>query len=245
MYEKAIQSGQPPETMTLLPQGFHSPATLNLPTAEQKRALRRRLGLPIDAPILLSVGTLSAVHKRMDYVIREIASVEPSIRPFLLLLGQRDADTPAIEQLAMNELGPDGCRLMTVKREQMDDFYAAADSFALASLSEGFGRVQCEAMAHGLNCLAHDCPPARYVLGETGKFANFTQPGALAALVRTEFLSLPDESERRRIHRSVRDRFSWTMLADEYSRMIRQCAWPSTADAPMPIVHPAEALSTN
>jgi 1,2-diacylglycerol 3-alpha-glucosyltransferase len=245
MYDKAIQGGQPRETMTLLPQGFHTPATLDLPTAEQKRAIRLRHGLPPDARILLSVGMLTAVHKRMDYVIREVAAVERSIRPFLLLLGQRDADTPAIEQLAMRELGPDGCKLMTVKREQMDDFYAAADCFTLGSLAEGFGRVQCEAMAHGLTCLANDCPPAKYVLGDAGKLANFTQPGALAGLVRAEFLSPPKQADRERIHRSVRDRFSWTVLAEEYSRMIRRCAHPSVAAAQLPNVDPTEALGAN
>ena len=48
-----------------------------------------QLGLPANSVIALSVGAISSVHKRMDYVVREIASMSFP-RPFLLLVGQID-----------------------------------------------------------------------------------------------------------------------------------------------------------
>ena len=38
-----------------------------------RRALRERLGLPADRPVVLSVGWISRAHKRMDYVVEEVA----------------------------------------------------------------------------------------------------------------------------------------------------------------------------
>src|SRR5262249_4595030 len=57
---------------------------------------RARHGIPADAFVVISVGTICYWHKRMDYVIREIA---PLRDVYLVVVGQESADTPAIQAL--------------------------------------------------------------------------------------------------------------------------------------------------
>ena len=129
-----------------------------------RRALRERLALPADRPVVLSVGWISRAHKRMDYVVEEVARL-PAPRPFLMLLGAMDRSSDEIIRLAHERLGPDGFAARSVPYHEVAHYYAAADCFVLASLSEGFGRVFLEALAHGLPVIAHEHPVMRYVLG--------------------------------------------------------------------------------
>ena len=101
-------------------------------------------------------------HKRMDYVIREVARMAQP-RPHLDILGER-WQAEAVEESARAELGSDGATLRTVPREQLVDYYDAADAFILASLREGFGLVYIEALGRGLTCVAHDTPHTRDLL---------------------------------------------------------------------------------
>ena len=189
---------------------------------EERAALRERLGLPRDARIVLSAGAINR-QKGMDRLVEEVASM-PEPRPFLLLAGQQEADTPAIRRLAQERLGPGGHDIRTVAPDEMADLYRAADAFVLASLFESFGRVLVEAQSHGLPCLAHDYPVMAWVLGDEGDVADLTQPGAVARWLADG--DATDRSSERclRRHESAYSRFSWAMLADRYARMLREVA---------------------
>jgi 1,2-diacylglycerol 3-alpha-glucosyltransferase len=70
--EEAIAAGEPPEKHFMVPYGIHVPGAPALDPAA-KRALRQQLGLPLDRPVVLSVGWIARQHKRMHYVIEEVA----------------------------------------------------------------------------------------------------------------------------------------------------------------------------
>jgi 1,2-diacylglycerol 3-alpha-glucosyltransferase len=219
--ELALEAGMAPERQTVLPYALSIPDRLDPPSAAARAELRRGLRLPIDRTILLSAGAINAGHKRMDYLVREVAALGEG-RPFLLLLGARDAETPAVLKLAEELLGPEGFTARTVPLHEMAGYYRVADAFALASLIEGFGLVYAEALAHGLPVLAHDFPTARFVLAGLGKLGDLTRPGALAE----QFAELgeADSVERRgrERHQSVHERFSWSALLPRYVEMIRR-----------------------
>lgn len=220
--EFTVARGEPRERQVLLPLGVAMPDAPTNPSSEARAELRGRLGLPPDRMVVLSAGAVNR-QKRMDYAIEEIASL-PQPRPYLLLAGQQEDQTPAIRRLAEERLGHGGYDIRTVPAAEMADVYRASDVFVLASQWESFGRVLVEAQSHGLPCLAHDYPVMRWVLGEEGDVADLTQRGALAGWVRALGPEAFSEQARRRRHEAAHRRFSWPMLADRYVEMLRAAA---------------------
>jgi glycosyltransferase involved in cell wall biosynthesis len=221
--DAALAAGHDPARQTMLPCGFEFGPVPIPPSTADRTAGRRALGLPDDRAVVLSVGALNRGHKRMDYLIHEVAWL-PEPRPFLVMMGEVESETPAVRATADLLLGPDNYAMRTVPREELDPYYQTADVFALASLREAFGLAYVEAMAHGLPCVAHDAPVTRFVLGDEGIFADLARPGALAQAIRSA-LDLPDTraARARRFH-LVRTRFGWDELAPAYARMMRRGA---------------------
>ena len=218
--QAALERGVPAQKQILLPSGFPIAAKLTTLTPIEKENLQKQLGLP-NSPLLISVGAVNAKRKRMDYVIREVANL-PEPRPYLLLLGQQDAETPQIFALG-KQLLQDRFSIRTVPYREIVNYYRVADAFVFASIYEGLPRVYVEAMSQGLPCLVHDYDVSRFVLEDEGYFADLTVNGNLTKLL-TQVMSEEDLSKRHSRHRSVYERFSWDKLKPRYVDMIQDLA---------------------
>jgi 1,2-diacylglycerol 3-alpha-glucosyltransferase len=229
--DEAFATGEPQAKHLFVPYGINVPTT-EFPELEERKALRRSLGLPVDRPVVLSVGWVAREHKRMDYVIKEVASL-PQPRPFLQLLGAMDDGSRGIVSLGRETLGPDHFGAASVSPAKVADYYRAADVFVLGSLVEGFGRVYLEALSHGLPTIGHRHPVIEYVLGGAGIVGDLSRDGQLTALLERELahlsLATPVEALARR--ESVRERFGWEALRPAYREMFE-----TAASAPMPWV---------
>ncbi|MFN8654067.1 MAG: glycosyltransferase [Gemmatimonadales bacterium] len=230
---EALSAGVPAERQTLLPCGFFFGPPPQPMSMYERSTRRRALGLPVDRPLVLSVGALNRGHKRMDYLVTEVASMGEA-RPFLVLLGEEEDETPAVRALAELLLGSDGFQMRTVPRERMDDYYRAADAFALASLTEAFGLAYVEALAHGLPTIAHDQDVTRFVVGREGVLADLRHPGALAAALRTVLESGDHASDRLHRYEVMRDRFGWPALLPGYLRMLTNAPREAVAPRELP-----------
>ena len=219
---EALEAGESPARHFLVPYGINMILT-PMDDPESKRSLRQRLGLPIGRQVILSVGWISPEHKRMDYVIEEVAKL-PEPRPFLQLLGAMDEKSPEIIDLGNQLLGPENFSVKSVPYEQVGEYYQAADCFVLGSLKEGFGRVYLEALMHGLPVIAHQHPVMEYVVGDAGKLGDLSKEGSLAGMLLEALKISNSESMMRRRWESVRDRFSWPVLALKYAEMFRDVA---------------------
>jgi glycosyltransferase involved in cell wall biosynthesis len=217
--QTALQAGEPIEKHILVPYGIKMDPQLKVLSASEKANLRHKLELPDDLPIILSVAAINKSHKRMDYLIREVAHL-PQPRPYLLMLGQIESESAEIVELANQLLERDRFQIKTVASDQIPDYYQVADVFVLASLGEGFGRVFLEAMSYGLPCLAHDYEVAHFVLKDEGYFGNFELVGSLASLT-SDVLSQDDHGSKLRRHQSVYERFSWDKIHHNYVMMMR------------------------
>lgn len=132
------------------------------PTPEQRRALRARLGIPADARVVISVGALLP-RKGMDRLLRGWARCAPEAGRDLLLLvgpasegeGLRPWYLPHVRELEALAGAPPlaGTVRLVGRVDDLEDWLAAADVFALLSRSEGFGIVIAEALGCGLPCL--------------------------------------------------------------------------------------------
>lgn len=208
---------------TVLPLGFAIPIAFAPTSAEEQWALRERLGLPHSRPLVLSVAALNSHHKRLDYVIEEVAAL-PAPRPFLLMLGQEEEETPGLRKLAAERLGPEGHDFRTVPAHEVASYSRASDVFVLASLAEMQGRALIEAMAAGLPPIAHDYSVTRFALGPEGIYGDLSKRGSLAAILSTPTVFSPDPQRAIARHRYAYENFSWDRLRQRYTTLFRAVA---------------------
>jgi 1,2-diacylglycerol 3-alpha-glucosyltransferase len=222
-YDEAIGAGEPISKHFFVPYGICVPDDPPIVDSLARAQLRAKLGIPQDRPVVLSVGWVSRTHKRMDYVVREVAAL-PEPRPFLQLLGAIDSTSREIVDLATELLGPGGFSARSVPYSEVPNYYRAADIFVLASLAEGFGRVLLEAMMHGLPVVAHRHPVMEYVIGGAGHIDDLSRPGNLAELIGTLLCERANCEAAQARWDSVRNRFSWPVLRPKYREMFVNCA---------------------
>lgn len=126
--------------------------------ADGRQAARRRLGIDPGATVLLFVGRIQPL-KAPDVTLRaaaEMLRLDPSLRERLLVVvcggpsGSGLAQPQSLVTLAA-ELGiTDNVRFVPPQvREQLADYYRAADLVTVPSYSESFGLVAVEAQACG------------------------------------------------------------------------------------------------
>lgn len=155
---------------------------------------RARHGIPADAFVVISVGTLCYWHKRMDYVIREVARV-PGV--YLVIVGQEHPDSPRIRALGRELMG-ERVVFAQLPHHELPQAYAAADVFTLGSLFETFGIVYIEAMAMGLPVVCTNHVNQRSIVKE-GVFIDMKKQGELTeVLARTERGALAELGSRGR-----------------------------------------------
>lgn len=217
---EATTRGEDPARQVVLPHGVRVPAALPPRITGE---VRRALGLPVDRPIVLSVGLLDAETKRMDYLIREMAAL-PAPRPFLCLLGAESLESPSIRALANELLGERNVLIRTVPSEVVSSYYRAADLFMLSSLREGFGLAYVEALAHGLPIVAHNSAVTRYLLNDFATLTDLSTTGAGAHAISSAVAAPVTENERQARHASARARFSWEVLRDRYADLLLRAA---------------------
>lgn len=216
--EQACAGGTAMEKQTLLPYAININEEAITAMFRNKVEWRKRLGLPAAMKVMISVGAVNSHHKRMDYVIREFALL-PASDFFLVLLGQTDADSQGIINLANELLPQHNFIIQQVSSEQVRQYMCVADYFILASLSEGLPRVLPEALSTGLFPIVHDYAVTRQTLGSYGVYRDLQQNGQLVHAIavvdhmgikRAEFLNYAIKT------------YSWDTLLPQYEKMIVQ-----------------------
>jgi 1,2-diacylglycerol 3-alpha-glucosyltransferase len=230
--EYVLRLGADPARHTVLPLGFDIGPELEVATEWERRALRARLGLPVQRTIIISVAALNRHHKRIDYLIEELA-VLPAPRPFLLLTGQPEPETPELVKLARERLGEGNYAFRTVRAQTIPELLRASDLFVLASLVEMQGRALVEAAVAGVECVAHENPVMRYALGEHGIFGDLSRSGELTRLLAAHERGEFGQAGQRRLaaHRHVYECFSWDRLRSRYVELLTELARPANCGA--------------
>lgn len=120
--------------------------------APSKGLLRRRLGLPDDRPVVLSMGNLKPV-KGHDVLLEAIQLLGPAAKLMTLVIAGQDFQNGTLHGWASRHLAGVDVRFVG----QQDDplpWYQAADLFVLPSKWEGMSNALLEAMACGLPVIA-------------------------------------------------------------------------------------------
>ena len=168
--------------VTVIPTGIPRPLMLS------KAEAREAHGISPGARVMLFVGRL-AIEKNLETLLLASALVmrdDPAAR--LVLVGDgphRPAMTALVRELG---IGDRVTFVGAVPRAEVDAYYAAADVFAFASITETQGLVLQEAMSYGLPAVAVSGGGASEAIahGRDG-FVVPNDPAALARAVRTLF----------------------------------------------------------
>lgn len=152
-----------------------------VPSAEA----RSRLGLPADAPVLVTVGGLTE-RKGFHRVIELLPSLRqllPGLRYLVVGGASAEGDWGPRLREQVRDLGLDGVVhfLGPVAPEDLKWVLGAADVFVLATRNEGWANVILEAMACGLPVVTTDVGGNREVVcrPELGTVVPFGEPDAL------------------------------------------------------------------
>ncbi|MEX2027011.1 MAG: glycosyltransferase family 4 protein [Pirellulaceae bacterium] len=166
--------------------------------------LRRELGIPNDAMLVLTAAAIKKHHKRIDYLIHEFAALRsqhPELPVWLMIAGGWESDTDGLMAMG-KELLADRVRfLVRFPRARMPELYRSADLFVLTSLKEMMPIALLEATASGLPCVVHEHPILQWMIGPGGIAGDLSRDGSLAAAVER---LIRDEPARRDLGRLAR-----------------------------------------
>ncbi|MCK4299785.1 MAG: glycosyltransferase family 4 protein, partial [Planctomycetes bacterium] len=172
-----------PQRVRLIPGGTD---TRRFSSEGGKAAARRRLGLPLRRPILLTVRRLVA-RMGLDALLQALPAVLEAVPKALLLVGGTGPLRPRLEELSAR-LGTEAAVrfLGHVASEQLPLYYRAAHLFVLPTRSlEGFGLVTIEALASGTPVVGTPVGGTVEILTglDAGLLAADASPAALAERV--------------------------------------------------------------
>ncbi len=180
------------------------------PLAGKREEMRRTLGIPQNAIVVLTVRRL--VYKNGIDTLIEGANIAVKKNPKIVFLVVGKGPDLNNVQFRTRQLGIENNFRLTgfVKDEDLPFYYNAADFFVLPSKSgEGLPLVALEAMACGLPVIATNVGGIREVLmGDYGKLVPSNQPWLLAKAV-LEFSDMDLSSRRVELRALVEEKFSW------------------------------------
>ena len=146
-----------------------------------KGEARRRLCLPHDVKLILSVST-TLKHKNLPVLLRTFQLVRkrhPTVR--LVRVGAPSPTTLELSTLA-ERLGIADCiTYMKPSNEELAVLYNACDVFVHTSMYEGFGTPLVEAMASGLPVVASNAASIPEVVGDGGIVVDPLDPDGFAS----------------------------------------------------------------
>ena len=193
------------------------------PLDEGERAsVRRELGLPVDAPLVVSVSRL-VPRKGMDTLIRSAARLGRTEPDLVVAIAGSGRDRRRLEGLVASPGAP--VRLLgRVPEELLPGLYGAGDVFAMLCRSrwggleqEGFGIVFLEAAAAGVPQVAGESGGAAEAVAHERTGLVMGRPDAVAQVACTLSDLLGDRERRTEMGREARRRaeaeFSYDVLA--------------------------------
>jgi glycosyltransferase involved in cell wall biosynthesis len=210
----------PVQGIDIVPNGLELPP---MPTACDRAAARRGLGLPEGNALLLFVGRL-VPEKNLPLLMEAVSRLPPSQRPLVWLAGEGPERRRVEAEVARLGLG-DHVRLLG-ERTDTRVLMRAADLLVLPSREEGLSNVLLEAMASGLPVIATAVGGSPELIDDrvTGRLLPSDDAATLAETIAT---LVANADERLRLAAAARaqaeSRFTLGAMVDHTARIYDRC----------------------
>jgi len=183
--ELCSMSGIPPERFVLIPNGVDC-VRFRPPAPGERALVRAKLGLPAELPLTLFVGFFS--REKQPHVLYEAwRRLSGERAGGLVFVGATRSRYHEVDPTLADGIRAAACdagvdaRLTFIERtDEIEEYYRAADIFALPSTREGMPNALLEAMASGLPCVASRLPGVTDWLVEDGVSGVLVTPGDAA-----------------------------------------------------------------
>jgi len=189
-----------------------------------KVALKQKLGIPLDRPVIAYLGLL-ADYQGIPEIIKSAAVLKrDGVRAFFLIMGFPKSES---YQHMADHLGLSDCVLFTGKVQYRDaPRYLSLGDIGISakmSTSEGSGKVL-NYMALSMPVVAFDTPVHREFLAEHGLYAPVADVEAMAEAVKTLINNLDlAQSLGNELRNRVKKMYSWreagSQITDIYNRL--------------------------
>ncbi|MDR1853402.1 MAG: glycosyltransferase [Azoarcus sp.] len=216
----AIDMGVPDERVEVVGNGVDAEVF----RPRERKAARAALGLPPEAPVLITVGWLverKGFHRVID-LLPSLVKRWPGLVYLIVGAGNLAGDNHAELEAQVDRLGlRDNVRFLgAVPTEELSGPLSAADVFVLATRGEGWANVFLEAMACGLPVVTTDVGGNREVVNrpELGEIVPFGEPAALEAAIDRALAQPWDRAAIRRYAESN----SWDGRIDRLCRVFTE-----------------------
>lgn len=212
-FSDALHSGLPEQKMSVLPNFTPKPVV-----TKTKEECRKYFGYTADDWVISCVAAWNRHHKRIDYLIEEVAKIKDD-KVKLLLCGHPELDTDYLQALA-RKLLPGRVQWHTLPAHMVSTALAAADVFVLPSLDELFGGVLIEAIMMAVPVIAHHTAASRQLMDWQFKTYDLSQPNYLANCLNALRSSPPEQELLLQLVKKVELSFSEEKLCRQFVEMI-------------------------
>ena len=143
------------------------------------RSIREEFEISSDHILLGMVARFDPVknHGLMLESFNQLHNQDPNMKLLLVGSGVDKSNTKLIEEIQSRNLG--GSIILAGSRSDIPSIMNAINLLVLASLSEAFPNVLCEALSCGTICVATDVGDCKEIIGPFGKTCVSNDPAAL------------------------------------------------------------------
>lgn len=166
---------------------------------------------PPLTPTILCCAALTD-FKRLDLLLDAAGLLDSSVRIVLAGQGPQEAALKNHPTCRTHHV-----EFVSRPWNEMPALYSNATIFSLPSPEETFGIVFLEALATGLNVVAHDSPAQRFVLGDRGYYVNVYDAKAYAEALGAALANVDRAGNRARA-----ELFSWKQVAEKFVSVAAQ-----------------------
>ncbi len=241
--EAYLQTDLPRERLAVIPVAVD---LARFKPPRDRSAVRRRLGLPENGSVVISVGDM-VPRKGFDILVEAVPAVlEACPDTLFVIVGPLRHADPRLDAVRVTfharlrrriaELGVTSQIRFVGPQSNMPEWYQAADLMAFPSRSEGLPNSVMEAGAVGLPVVMADLGATSTDLienGTTGYIVPQEDAGALAARI-AELLQAPGRRNAmgRAARARVADRFDLDRVVDKYLALYRELLGDAVGTAP-------------